>query len=148
MRDRVILPMDGVDSEYQDQCRDLARSGLDPKNLMRYGFYYLVNRYLELGSDYRTLRSYLMRDVVGPSHADDPRDRQMLLHRCLDHVQLIDHYVMPHIHRLCGRMDHTVRLEGFIGEDLVISFEHEEALNPYGHAHVYHSPYPAGPRRA
>jgi hypothetical protein len=138
MRDILIIPGRDIHPVYEQHCQAMTRLGIDPKGLMDYGLLYATRTY----SGYRELQSYLVHDVVA-TISDGMLDMEQVtqrVHACIDHIQLVEQYVVPHIQLVCGFFDHTVKLEGFVGNDLMISIQRPDPT-PLSYTHDRYHPY-------
>ncbi len=141
MRDILIIPSRDIHPDYEQHCLQMERLGLDPRGLLQYGLLYATRSY----GGYHELQSYLVQDVVSSSNDGRPDDVMRKVHSCLDHIQLVEHYVVPHILATCGFFDHTVKLEGFVGNDMMISIERPDPT-PLSYTHDRYHPYASGAR--
>lgn len=110
MRTEVIIPLTDVDPRYHQQCADLQRSGVDPRKLLRYAIAFAGHQLIGDSSAFFEMRGRLLHDIIASQPDVHHTESLRLLHRCLDHIQVIDQYVLPFIARITA-YDPTVRLE-------------------------------------
>jgi len=72
-----------------------------------------------LGGTYQEICGYLQRDIMSTQTNLLRHEVQQLMHSCLDHIQLIDQYVLPFIFSLTGSSS-TLRYEKAISDDSIL----------------------------
>lgn len=72
-----------------------------------------------LGGTYQEICGYLQRDIMFAQQNLMRHEVQQLMHLCIDHIQLIDQYVLPFVFQLTGYSP-TLRFEKLVSDDSVM----------------------------
>ncbi len=130
-RRKLIVSLDRVWTAIEERARPIEQMGLSTQGLLRYAIEHVTNGtyaaersdvYLEKMAAYN-LMWYLEKEIreVSPDIMLNTLAHKRLTHQCMDFIGEVAAIIQPLFIQVVGRCDPTVRVESFLGRDIVVS---------------------------
>lgn len=130
-RRKLIVSLDRVWQQIDERSRPIARVGLNVRGLLQYAIEHVTNgsyaaeqsdNYLFKMAQYNLLW-YLEKEVqeVCPELLLDQTAFKRTTHQCMDFIGEVAAIIQPLFLQVVGRCDPTVKVESFLGRDIVVS---------------------------
>ena len=129
---RFVIPLDEIEQDVKSDLAPLSKYGLTFQGLVSYSFQgYGI-------SSFEILESHISKDLLETCinlRADDPHSFRRVVHTCFDRIQEISQRLAPLLERTLGVTPDQVDVNGFIGNDVVVSLRNDVL----SHVNQFHS---------